>query len=125
LTRKLSRGIFHKMMRFQAKLERKQVTLFRAVDIGADIFAMVSAVIHADNLKKAGASNAADAALLADLFCRNTERRIRRAFKALGSNDDNLKVKVSRAVLDGRFKWMESELLASPEIDKLDAADHA
>ncbi len=125
LTRKLSRGIFHKMATNGSKLEKKQVTLFRAVDIGADIFAMVAAVLRAEDLRKAGAPNADDAALLADLFCRNTERRIRRAFKALGSNDDTLKVKVSRGVLDGRFKWMESELLDNPEIAKLDAADHA
>jgi alkylation response protein AidB-like acyl-CoA dehydrogenase len=120
MTRKLSRALFHQMVKNGPKLEKKQVTLFRGVDVGADIFAMVAAVLHADALRKAGAPNAQDAAQLADLFCRNTKRRIRSKFKALGSNDDTLKVKVSRAVLDGKYKWMEEELTRSEGVEMLD-----
>ena len=42
-TRHLGRGLFHAMVRFGPKLERRQMVLFRAGDIGADLFAMTAA----------------------------------------------------------------------------------
>src|SRR5947199_5413164 len=74
-SRHLSRSIFHAMMRFQAKLERKQMVLFRIVDIGTDLFAMAASISYATMLAKKGGEtkNAMD---LADLFCREARRRI-------------------------------------------------
>ena len=46
-TRKLGRSIFHAMLRFGPKLERRQMVLFRAVDIGAELFAMSAACVRA------------------------------------------------------------------------------
>src|SRR5438132_8869391 len=66
-SRHLARSIFHAMMRFQAKLERKQMVLFRLVDIGTDLFAMSAAVSFATMLAKQGHENAVD---LADVFCK-------------------------------------------------------
>ncbi len=120
LTRKLSRALFHQMMKYQARLEKKQITVFRGVEIGADIFAMVAAVLHAEAMRKAGHANAGEAADLADLFCRSTSRRIRAKFAGFGSNDDDLKVKVSRGVLEGRQKWFEQGVTFSPEVEKLE-----
>ncbi|HJW08444.1 MAG TPA: hypothetical protein VJ483_02350, partial [Holophagaceae bacterium] len=71
-------------------------------------------------MRKANHPNAKEAADLADLFCRNTERRIRAKFAGFGSNDDNLKVKVSRAVLDGQHKWMETGLTRTEAMAMLD-----
>jgi hypothetical protein len=120
LTRKLSRALFHQMMKFQARLEKKQITVFRGVEIGADLFAMVAAVLHAEAMRKANHPNAKEAAELADLFCRNTERRIRLKFAGFSSNDDDLKVKISRGVLEGRQKWFESGMTHLAEADKLE-----
>ena len=51
-TRKLGRAIFHAMVRLGPKLERRQMVLFRAVDIGAELFAMSAACTRAQMLAK-------------------------------------------------------------------------
>jgi alkylation response protein AidB-like acyl-CoA dehydrogenase len=110
-TRRLARAVFHQMIRFGPKLERKQATLFRAVDIGADLFAMAAAVSRADALRRAGAAEGERAVELADLFCRSAERRIRERFAALADNDDARKYTISRRVLAGEEGWLESGLV--------------
>ena len=40
------------MGRYQAKLERKQSVLGRIVDVGAELFAIASAVVYAETLKR-------------------------------------------------------------------------
>jgi hypothetical protein len=111
--RRLSRVIFHKMVRYGPKLEKKQATLFRTVDIGAELFAMAAAVARAEQLRKTGAASAPRAAELADLFCRNSRRRIAEKFHALADNDDALKYTISRRVLAGEEAWLESGLAAA------------
>ena len=111
-SRRLARAIFHKMVRFGPKLEKKQATLFRAVDIGAELFAMAAAVGRAEQLRRSGAAWAARAVELADLFCRNARRRVAEKFRALADNDDGLKYTISRRILEGDEAWLESGLAA-------------
>ena len=120
-TRKLSRALFHKMVLHGPKLERKQATLFRGVEIGADLFAMCAAVLYAKDLEKSNATYAKEAADLADLFCQNMRRRIATKFHDLWHNADDLKLKVSKQVLEGAHKWMEKDLVPSEAIAMLDA----
>src|SRR5947209_186281 len=86
-SRKLARSIFHAMMRYQAKLERKQMVLFRIVDIGTDLFAMSAAISYATMLSKKGGAqeNAMD---LADVFCSEARLRIETNFRQLFENHD-------------------------------------
>jgi hypothetical protein len=120
-TRKLARGLFHKMVQNGPRLEKKQVTLFRGVEIGADIFAMVATVLHAEDMKTQNQPHAAQCADLADLFCRNTARRIQEKFRLLSSNADAQKLKVSKQVIEGAHKWMEADLTKDEGIRMLDA----
>jgi len=53
-TRRLGRAILHAMVRFGPKLERRQMVLFRAVDIGAELFAMSAACVRAQMLTDDG-----------------------------------------------------------------------
>ncbi|MEO6526310.1 MAG: acyl-CoA dehydrogenase family protein, partial [Gemmatimonadaceae bacterium] len=76
-TRHLGRMLFHAMARFGPKLERRQMVLFRAVDIGADLFAMTAACVRARMLEQQGNREAAE---LADLFCREARLRIKTNF---------------------------------------------
>ncbi len=94
------------------KLEKRQALLFRAVDIGAELFAMAAALSRADALRRAGAAEAATAAELTDVFCRGTRRRIADHFRGIGSNDDVAKYRTARRLLDGEFAWLEQGLTA-------------
>src|SRR3990170_6429148 len=57
-TRHLGRSIFHAMVRYGPKLERRQAVLFRAVDIGSELFAMSAACVRAQMLREKGQKEA-------------------------------------------------------------------
>ena len=107
-SRKLARSIFHAMMRFQAKLEQRQMTLFRIVDIGTDLFAMSAAVSYATMLAKKGHQDAPE---LADLFCREAAARIDQNFRTLFDNHDELAYKVVQKILKSDYEWLEGQLV--------------
>ncbi len=109
-TRKLAREIFHGMVVHQARLQNKQAFLFRAVDVANELFAMAAAVTRSYALSRQGAEEAASAEQLAELFCRNARRKVRRLFRDLWSNDDAFKYAVGKGVLDGDHLWLEALL---------------
>ena len=79
-TRRLARTIFHQMLRHGPKLEKRQALLFRAVDIGADLFAMAAALSRADGLRALRRGRGARGPReLADVFCRTMRAADRRA----------------------------------------------
>jgi alkylation response protein AidB-like acyl-CoA dehydrogenase len=103
-TRHLGRSIFHAMVRYGSKLERKQAVLFRAVDIGAELFAMSATCVRAQMLAKKGQE---EAIALADTFCREARLRVQNHFdKLFGPNDENL-YKLAMSVLKGEHAWLE------------------
>jgi alkylation response protein AidB-like acyl-CoA dehydrogenase len=107
-SRHLSRSIFHAMMRYQAKLERKQMVLFRIVDIGTDLFAMSATISYATMLAKKGEKNALE---LADLFCREARKRIDQNFRYLFDDADDLSYKVVQRLMKGEYEWLEGQLV--------------
>ncbi|HZI65377.1 MAG TPA: acyl-CoA dehydrogenase family protein, partial [Thermoanaerobaculia bacterium] len=120
-TRRLSRSIFHLMARHGPKLEKRQALLFRAVDVGADLFAMSAAVSRADGLRRSKSPDAKSALELADVFCRMTRRRIESAFAAIRSNDDVRKYRTARRLLDGEHKWLERGMTPMSELEEFAA----
>jgi alkylation response protein AidB-like acyl-CoA dehydrogenase len=121
-TRRLSRAIFHMMARHGPKLEKRQALLFRAVDIGADLFAMSAAVGRAQAMRRGRDADAARASELADLFCRMMRRRMGERFAAIRSNDDVVKYETARRILDGEHLWLESGLVPAEELERFAAA---
>jgi hypothetical protein len=105
--RKLARSTFYAIGRHQAGLEKKQALLGRIVDIGAELFAMASAVVYADTIKSEQPQRADSAFELAELFCTQAERRIGHLFHELWSNDDAHNYRAAQNVLDGRYEWLE------------------
>jgi alkylation response protein AidB-like acyl-CoA dehydrogenase len=108
--RKLARSTFYAIGRHQAGLEKKQALLGRIVDIGAELFAMSSAVVYANTISSEHPERGESAFELADLFCTQCERRIGRLFHDLWSNDDAHNYRAAQAVLDGRYEWIEQGL---------------
>jgi alkylation response protein AidB-like acyl-CoA dehydrogenase len=110
-SRKLARSTFYAIGRYQAKLERKQSVLARIVDIGAELFAISSAVIYAQTLQAERPDRAAEAVQLADLFCRQARRRADALFAELFDNDDDAAYALAQDVLSGSFTWDEEGIL--------------
>ena len=109
--RKLARSTFYGMSRWQGKLEKKQSFLGRIVDIGAELYAIASAVVYANTLKSEDPSNAQQYQELADLFCTQARRRVDRLFHDLWFNDDADNYDAAMRVLDGRYTAFEADLI--------------
>jgi hypothetical protein len=110
-SRKLARSTFYAMTRYQAGLERKQAVLGRIVDIGAELFAIASAVVYADTIKREHPERGDSAYELADLFAKQARRRVDALFTALWQNDDDAGYKAAQKVLGGEFAWLEEGIL--------------
>jgi hypothetical protein len=113
--RKLARESFHGMAVYQARMQNKQAFLFRLVDVVNDLFAMSASLSRAHALRSGGRPEGREAEELADLFCRNTRRRVKASFRALWRNDDGFKYRVAANVLDRRHTWMETGLVRHPD----------
>jgi len=108
-TRKLGRAIFHAMVRLGPKLERRQLVLFRAVDIGAELFAMTAACVRAQMLAKQGNSRAIT---LAGLFCRAARGRVEHLFENFYGAYDGEMYKVAQQVMRGEHSWLETGIIS-------------
>jgi len=103
-TRRLGRALFHAMVRFGPGLEKRQSVLFRAVNIGAELFAMAAACVRAEQLAKAG--NPSSRAV-ADAFCWDARAHAAREFGALFGPRDVARYRFAQAALRGDFEWLE------------------
>jgi alkylation response protein AidB-like acyl-CoA dehydrogenase len=112
--RRLARSLFHAMVRFGPRLEKRQSVLFRVVDIGAELFAMAASCSRAQRMKDDGMDGAAGAFELADLFSRQARRRVEESFDALFDNDDVATYKVAQQVLAGQHAWLEQGVVDMP-----------
>jgi alkylation response protein AidB-like acyl-CoA dehydrogenase len=115
-TRKLGRSLFHAMIRFGPKLEKRQMVLFRAVDIGAELYAMSATISRARMLARRGN---AQALAVADVFCRESRDRIEASFRALYGRHDGQLYRMAQAVMKGEHAWLEQGI-----VDDVDAGEH-
>jgi len=100
------------MVRFGPKLERRQMVLFRGVDIGADLFAMTATCVRAQMLAQQGNREATE---LADLFCREARHRIETNFARFYGENDSAIYRVSQHVLAGQHEWLEEGIVGIME----------
>jgi alkylation response protein AidB-like acyl-CoA dehydrogenase len=112
-TRRLGRAMFHAMVRFGPKLEKRQMVLFRAVDIGAELFAISAACVRARMLDERGDDRAME---LAEVFCREARLRIERSFDDLFGRNDRALYKLAQRVLAGEHAWLEDGIARHPRV---------
>ncbi|MGI9037275.1 MAG: acyl-CoA dehydrogenase family protein [Gemmatimonadota bacterium] len=114
--RKLARTLFHKMIRHGAGLQKRQMLLFRGVDIGAELYAMVVTCARAQMFVRTSKPNAQEAVELADVFCMRARSRVAELFRGMAENDDVALYRTARKVLDGGHLWMEEGMAVNQPV---------
>ncbi len=111
--RRLSRSVFHAMLRFGPTLERRQAVLFRLVAVGAELFAMAATCARAQWLLRSDPPTGQRAVEVADLFCQQARGRVTVKFSNLWRNEDVPTYRVAQDVLKGEHRWLEEGLVPS------------
>jgi len=109
-SRKLARTLFHCMVRFGPKLEKRQAVLGRLVEIGAELLAITAACSRAHAMVERDPANRGPIAL-ADLFSRQARRRIEDRFAAVFANDDVAAYAVAQQVIRQEHAWLEQGMV--------------
>jgi len=109
-SRKLGRTLFHAMVRFGPKLEKRQQVLFRLVDIGAELLAISASCAKALQMVKRDPSNRGPVRM-ADVFSRQSRRKVHQLFGSVFDNDDVATYRLAREVLDGTHAWLEEGIV--------------
>jgi hypothetical protein len=110
-SRKLARSSVGLMARHQASLERKGALLGRVVDIGAELYAIAAACVHAHTIAREQPQRRDEAFELADLFCGQARRRADALFETLFDNDDAAAYTTAQRLIDGRYDWFTAGVL--------------
>jgi alkylation response protein AidB-like acyl-CoA dehydrogenase len=111
-SRKLARMLFHCMLRFGPKLEKRQAVLFRLVEIGAELLAITAACSRAHAMVRRDPANRGPIEL-ADLFSRHARRRVRDKFAGIFANDDARTYAVAQQVLRDEHVWLERGIVGN------------
>jgi alkylation response protein AidB-like acyl-CoA dehydrogenase len=113
--RRLARALFHCMIRFGPKLEKRQAVLGRLVEIGAELLAITAACARAQAMRKQagdGSTQEGESAVeLADVFSRQARRRVEDRFAAVFDNDDVATYDLAQGVLRGEHGWLEEGIV--------------
>jgi len=105
-SRKLARTLFHCMVRFGPRLEKRQAVLGSLVEIGAELLAITAACSRAHAMVKRDPSNRGPLEL-ADLFSRQARRRVEDRFAAVFDNDDVATYTVAQQLIRDEHAWLE------------------
>jgi len=109
-SRKLARSLFHAMVRFGPKLEKKQAVLFRHVEVGAELLAISAACSRAMMLVKKDPANRGPVRM-ADVFSRQSRRKVNQLFGSVFHNDDDRTYRLAQSVLKGQEAWLEEGMV--------------
>ncbi len=111
-SRLLARRLFATMAKYGPKLEKEQIILGNFVDIGVELFVMAATLSYADHLVGVAPEDQTPQEL-ADLYCRESRRRIESNFRAVRSHFNRQYDKVAGLLMDGKLGWL-AEGAANP-----------
>ena len=117
-SRRLARRLFHAMVRNGPAIEREQILLGDFVDIGTELFAIAATCSRAQAKINAGES-AEEIIPLADFFCSEAQAKVTDSFRHVGRNNNREGYRLARAVLDGKYTWLEEGIV------RWDSSEHA
>lgn len=109
-SRRLARTLFHAMIRFGPKLEKRQAVLGRLVEIGAELLAISAACTRAHQIARSDPDRR-DAVALADLFANQARRRVADRFHEVWHNDDVQTYGIAMDVINDRLTWLEDGIV--------------
>ena len=113
-SRRLGRALFHAMARYGPGLEKRQLLLGRFVNIGTELFAMVTTCARAQAMIDATPGEyRLDPVNLAQCFCMDARLRIEAWLRELHHHHDEGRTRLARQVLDGEAEWLEEGILRS------------
>jgi hypothetical protein len=112
-SRKLSRALFHAMLRHGPKLEKQQVLLGRYVDIATELFALTASCLRAERMLKSDEQTMekSDLISLVNCFARMSKLRIARHFDGLHHNADKCGYQLAKQVLAGKMASIENGMV--------------
>jgi hypothetical protein len=108
--RRLARTLFHCMVRFGPKLEKRQAVLGRLVEIGAELLAITAACSRAYSMYQKDPANRGPVEL-ASLFSRHARRRVAERFAAVFDNDDVATYAAAQQVIRNEHTWLETNMV--------------
>jgi len=109
-SRKLARSLFHAMIRFGPRLEKKQAVLFRLVEVGAELLAISAACSRAVMMVRKDPANRGPVQM-ANVFSRHSRRKVQQLFGSVFSNEDDQTYRLAQSVLRGEQLWMEEGMV--------------
>ena len=107
---RLARSLFHIMGIYQEGLERKQLLLFRLVNVGTALFAMAASCSRAAMFLVKNPEDKTPETL-ADYFCARMREKVRQEFRAVSKNQDKSVNRIAKDILDGKCDWLEEGIL--------------
>lgn len=110
MSRKLARTMFHAMALNGPGLEKKQLTLGRIVDTGADLFAMATVLSRYMTAKKNGKLRTSEAYLVQQILkgYKKSTQRSYAAIKVLPGKSETLEL--SKRIMAGELNWLTEDI---------------
>ncbi len=106
--RRLARDLFHMVGLHRQGLQKRQMILGRLVDCGAELFAMAAVLAYSSSPEAPKGS-----VEVADLFCRQARRRLKVLRSGVYWQDDRAAYKVARELLDGKYPWLNDNIIST------------
>ena len=94
-------ALFHAMLRYGPKLDKKQVLLGRFIEIGAELFAMTASLARAGHLIETGKVEDADELReLVQFLCKRSRVKVAGLFREVRSSADGDGYRVARSLIE-------------------------